>query len=219
MGKDDFTGFDPESAKDEIRNLEKSLYSVLAKFVLAHDDLMSEDIGLYYVWCSPNAVQFGKDVQEAAKSLYNQILTEFEGRVQSAKRAYNIIAARNNCPTMPLSPLKDLGDQKLRIGNDLIDRHPNGRVGINPPLATMVKTSYSEAMADCMNDFNKIPKEISFYDESGAQADAFAGKLNELSGKLLQLLLEIEAEIQYAIEHEVREDTLAKNQVVTTLNA
>ena len=212
-----FVGFNPDDCLSEIQTLQSAFQDIKEKFLKAHFDLMDEQKGLYYVWCSPNAVKFAEELYPKVQTLFNRMDTEFSARLTNARRAYNIIAGRNNWPECAVAPFMG-GGEGISLGV-LLERHPNGKVGINPTLAGMVKDSYHKNMADCVDALKKAPKAISFYDESGAQAEAYSNKIDELALDIAKLLIEIEATIKVAIENEVHDDQLAKQQVVTTLNA
>ena len=171
------------------------------------------------MWCSPNAVKFGETYSEKIDILYNKLMYLFVPRLATCKRAYNIIADRNQLPPLyNTDAFGDLGTSHLPLGT-LLEKHPNGAVGINPSLAPEVKKTYMDNMADCSNAMKSVPTYISFYDEGGAQQQAFENKLEEIKKEVDEIINDISAQIDDAIATEVHNDLLAKQQVVTTLNA
>ena len=171
------------------------------------------------MWCSPNAVKFGETYSEKIDTLYNKLMYLFVPRIATCKRAYNIIANRNQLPPIySTDAFGDLGTSHLPLGT-LLEKHPNGAVGINPSLAPEVKKTYMDNMADCSIAMKGVPTYISFYDEGGAQQQAFSNKLDEIKKEVDEIINDISGEIDNAIATEVHNDLLAKQQVVTTLNA
>ena len=209
-----FIGFNPEAARSEIRRFYAKAADALNVYKSAYDRLFGSDAGLHDAWCSPNAVKFSEIYIPKITSTLNMFCSELDNKYHAAVRSFNIVANRNNVSGY-------YGSNNLFVSlriQPLLPKSPNGRVGIKPIEAQAAASAFISAMTHFDEVIDSIPSSISFHDESGEQARTYSVNISSIKSRIKSINMEIYNDIQKAIETEVHDDQLAKQQVVSTLN-
>lgn len=215
-----FTGIDIENALLHRYSFIDSYRGALTSLLKCFNYLFD---GLYWIWCSPNAVTFSQKYNVSAVNIYVDTLEKFDILCNNLLRACNLIATANG-----YSQIVDqehpafVYDGAVRgeaLFKNLVASHPtNGASGMNVIQVKLTLSQFDNLKEKALNCFADIPTNVAIYDPDGAQAQTIADTINETKSQLESIFLSITADIKSYIETEQNNIKLAKTNVVQTMN-
>ena len=198
---DGVTGFSPDKAFEEIRNI--SIYGVDVGLML--DSSTYE----YYkclkqIWCSPKAVDFSKRVFLKLEKCCDNLFYFYEQLVLSLQSAYNTIATANGME--PLNYYEDKGplEEITETEKVLLSVSPTGIVGMNKTEVQDITNQFCNYIkTDVKTEIEKTPLTVSFYDPGEEVIIAYKERVNNIVNNLITVIDELAAEITTIIQEEV----------------
>ena len=213
LSEENATGLNPEEAYRNIHDFCNSALSCYVSFSRAVKNLYRE---LYYVWASPNAVEFNK-YREQANYVLGHILDMSHLIESNAIRNYNVMANANGAPMIGEDRLDNLyydpsyRDDDITYGFGTLVDNQSGIVGMNILQTQDIVSSFDSNIEEVLSMFDALPDKIALFDTNDNLKEAFKSEVTKMKSEVSELVSSMDAEIKNAIETETNNLRLASN--------
>ena len=218
---DGITGYSPVEAAEEIAAFYGAVLNLEIDF---HErGAWTFMTTLEKIWCSPNAVEFGKKHFQTLYNLATNIKTVGKNICINAVAAYNIVARSNGASTINASEFTsddlaspDISEPSTFTLKDVSDK---GVVGMNYSLVKLAVSEFKNQVEILIHGLNELPMDIAFYDPSGELKAAYKREIALMVEKIETEAKSIYADIDAALETEINTILLAKEDAAETMAA
>lgn len=218
MDGNGWTGLNPEVAKSNIQSFDSACANWVVAFREKYYNFMDQ---LRYLWASPNAVKEEGNINGLVADFCDLFHNRSAEICLNAARAYNIVAAAHGAPTISENFIGNNYNSggHLMIDYKSLDGSRNGITGINQKMVRDHLLPNFKASFDALaRELDSLPSSIALYDDEDGQQHAYTSNISEFEKKFSGLVDEIWSKIQNALETEVDNARLAKEQATQTLN-
>ncbi len=217
-----FTGLSPEAATEQLTNFKSLFDGASYLYWNGYNDFAKE---LSTKWYSPKAVEFNRLTSIVMTELNDTQYRVLGTILRNATSSYNILMRANGLTDNHLegdyqdyfeSSEHDWWNKEFSI--EFKEEGPNGEVGMNTLLAKMLVSEFQKKIDASYIAFDELPLDIAFYDPDGALKQAFRDLINNYKQVIQEKLKEIIDAVNEAMDTEIENITIAKNEATEVLS-
>ncbi len=219
--EDEMTGLNPEQAKQQLDTFHDAIDDAMSDMHWTYERFARE---LSTKWYSPRAKEFGDKTDVIMSNYIREMYRVLYTILNNAVASYNILAMSNGLGSSRLDAKYDLypNDDGLPWYNSEYSIHfeevsPSGAVGMNVLLVQTLINVFNEQMQKSANALDDIPIDIAFYDPDGTLKQTFKDLIMKFKDNYINQMKEIIAMIKDAMNEEINDITIAKQQATDAL--
>lgn len=217
---ENFTGLNADLAKKQIEDFWAQGIRIAGDY---NDRMKGFYNALFYSWCSPKAVEFGKNQMPKLFAVYWRIDNTLCDICDDAEDAYNNLAQGNGLPPIPIEQDRDfrydIADMEASANYPFDEVDANGNTGMEHKTVLDAIENLKINVSNLCQGLETLPMDIAFYDPNDALKSAYKARINTLIDTITEIANNASNELTSALASEVDTVIASVQQAQSSISA